>query len=212
MRLAEVFQLYFLYLIENAFSIGWAYSVFKIFIGGHSKLSDIWTGTRRYFWKAMGLSALSGLILFFVIFNIHFYFSSEIMSRFLTLLLGSFAAWILLFWQAASLYQWPVLFFQNPPFFKILYKSTLLTLGNGLVSLGILFFFIVCFAFFLFVPFLLFFIGAVFFFSFQCVALEKSLLKYKITYGDKPLVPFLEYLEIERKRSWREILKPWENR
>ncbi|GEM_PF-1979169 len=205
-------QLYVLFLVENGVSVGWAYLIFKIFIEGHGSLREVWVGTRKYFWKATGLSAVSGLLFFLVLYNIHFYFSLVTTNRFLTLLVAAFAIWILVFCLAAFLHQWPILFFQNPPFLKVLKKSLLLTLGNGLVSLGIVLFFAACFVFFLFVPFLMFFIGAVFFFSFQCVALEKSFLKYKITYGDEPLQSVLEHLEVEQQRGWRELLKPWENR
>lgn len=211
-NLSQLFQVYFLYLVESAFSIGWAHLVFKIFIDGQGGFADFWIGTKKYLLKAIGVSAVSGLLVCLGLYNLYFYFLLVNENRSLAIFLGAFTLWILLSWLSTCLYQWPILFFQNPPFLKIYYKAFLLALGNGLVSLGILFFFVICFGFFLIVPFMLFFIGFVFFFSFQCVALEKNLLKYKITYGDKELEPFLEYLEAERQRSWRELLKPWGNR
>lgn len=211
-NLIRFFQFYFLFLIESAVSIGWAFLVFKIFIEGQGGIADIWIGIRKYFWRGIGVSAVSGVLVCLVVYNLCFYFALASPNRFLTLLLSAFSFWVLLFWLSASLYQWPILFFQNPPFFKIFYRSFLVALSNALISLGLVFFFVTCLGFFLFVPFLLFFVGAVFFFSLQCVALEKNYLKYKITYDNKPLGPFLEHLESERQRGWREILKPWENR
>lgn len=205
-------RLYLLYLAESIVSVGWAFCVFKIFVESDGRFSDIWIGIRKYFWKAIGVSAISGFFIFLTVYNLYFYFSLAHISRFLILLLTAFTIWILFILLASCLYQWPVLFFQNPPFFKIFYKSFLLAAGNGLLSIGVLFFFAVCLVFFLFVPFLLFFISLVFFFSFQCVVLEKSLLKYKITYGNKSLAVFLEYLETERRRGWRDIFRPWGTR
>lgn len=212
LNLIWLFKIYFLYLVESGFSVGWAYLVFKMFIEGQGGLKDIWIGTQKYLVKATGISAVSGFLGCLGLYNLHFYFSFFNTNRYLVILLAAFTMWVLLSWLSTCLYQWPILFFQNPPFFKIFYKATLLALGNGLVSLGILFFFVICFGFFFIVPFSLFFIGLVFFFSFQCVALEKNFLKYRITYGDKALGPFLEYLEVERQRGWRELLKPWGNR
>ena len=208
----NLFGIYSLFLVELIGSICWAFLVFKIFNEGHAPWGDLWPGLRKYFWKAFGVSALSGLLMGLALYNIYFYFHLQSEHRFLDLLLAGFIFWILLFWISATLFQWPILFFQDPPFWRIFYRSCLLVLGNGLVSLGILAFFAACFFFFTLVPFLWFFIGPVFFFSFQCVVLEKHYLRYKITYGDKPLEPFIEYLDRERQRGWRDILKPWENR
>ena len=205
-------RLYSLYLVESAISVGWAFWVFKVFIEGAGTVLDIWIGIRNYFWKAIGVSAISGALIFLTAYNLYFYFSLTHLNRFLTLILMAFTVWILFFLLAVYMYQWPVLFFQNPPFLKIFYKSFLLAAGNGLLSMGVLFFFAVCLTFFIIVPFLLFFISLVFIFSFQCVMLEKSLLRYKITYGDKPLTPFLEYLDTERQRGWRDIFRPWGTR
>ena len=36
------------------------------------------------------------------------------------------------------------------------------------------------------------------------------MLKYKIVYQQKDLSLVLAILEKEKKRSWRELLKPWE--
>lgn len=201
-----------LFLIEIIGSVGWAFLVFKIFNDGHASIGDLRSGMRKYFWKALGVSTISGPLIGIALYNIRFYFHLQSTHRFLDLILAGFIFWILLFWISATLFQWPILFFQNPPFWRIIYRSCLLVLGNGLTSLGVLVFFASCFFFFTLVPFLWFFIGPVFFFSFQCVLLEKHYLKYKITYEDKPLEPFLELLERERERGWRDILRPWENR
>jgi uncharacterized membrane protein YesL len=204
--------LYSIYMLESTASIGWAYLIFKIFIEGEGSFLDVWKGYKKYFLKAVGLSALSGFVLGLALYNIRFYFLLQNSHKLLDLMLAGFIFWFSIFWVSSMLYQWPILFFQNPTFLKIFYRSFLLVLGNGLVSLGILVFLVACFFLFWIAPFLLFFIGMVFFFSIQCVALEKQYLRYKITYRDKPLEPFLEILEYERKRGWREFLRPWENR
>ena len=204
--------IYAVYLLECAVSLGWAFLVFKLFNEGRSSLKELWGGIRKYFWKAMGVSALSGSSIGLALINIRFYFHLQSAHRFLDLLMAGFILWILAFLVSASLLQWPILFFQNPPFSRIIYRSCLLVLGNGLISLAGLIFLSACFLLFNIAPFFWYFIGLVFFFSFQCVVLEKHYLRYKITYGDQPLEPFLEVLEGERRRGWREFLRPWENR
>lgn len=203
--------LYGLFLVESIFSVGWAFLVFKLFIQREASMIDLWLGLKKYLVKALGVAALSGLVTGIGIFSILFYFHLNSSHRFLDLLLMGFAFWALLFWISSVLYQWPILFFQNPPFFKIYYRSFLIVLSNGLLSLGILAFFSLSALVMFLAPFLWFFIGMVFFFSLPCVALEKQFLRYKITYGDKPLGPLLESLDRERERGWRDLLKPWEN-
>jgi hypothetical protein len=121
--------------------------------------------------------------------------------------------WVLLFWLSMALFQWPLLFFQDVGVFKIIYRSFLLVLGNSLLSLSLLacllmtsffmsYFFVVGWAI----------LGMVVACSLPSVALEKILLKYKITLFNQPLLPLLEAWEVERKRGWRELLKPWEFR
>jgi hypothetical protein len=121
--------------------------------------------------------------------------------------------WIVLFWLSMALFQWPLLFFQDVGVFKVIYRSFLLVLGNSLLSLSLLacllaasvfmsLFFLVGWAI----------VGLVAACSLPFVALEKILLKYKITLSNQPLLPLLEIWNIERKRGWRELLKPWEFR
>lgn len=208
----SVLGVYALYLMESMVSTGWAFLVSQLMNDGQASFKDIWLGIKKYFWKALGLSALSGFFAGLAIYNIYFYFHLQSAHRFVDLLMAGLIFWILAFWVSAALLQWPILFFQNPPFFRIYYRSCLLVLGNGLISFGSLIFFAVFFLLFDLAPFLWYFIGPVFFFSFQCVALEKHYLRYKITYGDKPLEPFLEVLEAERRRGWKDFLRPWENR
>jgi len=101
-------------------------------------------------------------------------------------------------------------FFSEPAFLQNLLQVHYLVLSNVFLSLGILAFFALSVIVMLFAPFLFFFIGLVFFFSFQCVVLEKQFLRYKITFGNKPLGPFLEQLDFEKERGWRDFFKPWE--
>lgn len=211
-RTPSLISLYALYLTESVLSVGWAYLIFKIFNDGTGSLRDVGYGYRKYFLKAFGVSALTGLVFGLSVYNILFYFSLHSAHRFLDLLLAGFVVWALLFWVAASLYQWPLIFFQDPSLGKVFYRSFLLAVGDGLAALTMVALFAVCSILFSAVFFLWFFIGPAFLFSFQCVALEKQLLKYKITYGDKPLEPFLEQLETERRRGWKDIFRPWEDR
>jgi hypothetical protein len=204
--------LYLLFLVLSVLSVGWAYLVFKVFLQGEAHFfSDFWLAQKKFVLKAFSVAALSGLITGVGLFSIRFYFLIHSHYRFLDLVLMSIAIWALLFWVSAVFYQWPILFFQNPSFLKIFYRSILLVLSNGLLSLAILAFFALSMAVMLIAPFLWFFIGLVFFFSFQCVVLEKRFLRYKITYGNKPLSPFLEQLDCEKERGWRDFFKPWEN-
>ncbi len=200
----------FFYLLENIVSVGWAIIIFKIFNESFFSISEIWSEFKLYIFKAIGISAVSGAVLGLAFYNLCFYINHS--GRFFGYFMMGLMFWIVIAWLSAAFYQWPILFFQNPSFFKIFYRSFLLVMANGPISLGIFVFYVLSFLFFIVVPFLWLFFGMVFFFSFQCVALEKGYLKYKITYGDKELDPFLESLERERQRGWRDILRPWENR
>lgn len=201
-----------IYIVETIISVGWAYLVFRFFIVGEGSLKDVWFGIKKYILKAIGVSVVSGFVIALVIFNIRFYFFLNNSRRFTDFLLIGFIIWVLFFWLLGSLYHWPILFFQNPPFLKIFYKSFLLSFGNWSVSsLVLIIFFVFISLFFIAWP-LWFFLGGVFLFSFQCVVLEKNMLEYKITYCDKPLEIFLETLNYEQQRGWREFFKPWENR
>jgi hypothetical protein len=204
-------RVYILFLIECVLSVGWAHLIFKIFNEGDAAFRDFWAGFRKYLPKALGVSAISGLVIGLGAINILFYFRLHSSNRLLDFIPAAFVAWILLAWLSSCLYQWPLLFFQNPPFWRMIYRSFLLALGNSLVSMGVLVFFGTCFIFFSAVLFLWFFVGLAFFFSFQCVVLEKLFLRYKIIYEDKPLEPFLEILEREKQRGWKDFLRPWEN-
>jgi uncharacterized membrane protein YesL len=202
---------YVLFLFECAASIGWAFLVFKIFIGGDAKVRDIWIGIRCYFLKGMGISALWGFFILWTLLSANYYFSLRAQHPYFSFLTLGFVFWILLFSALTTLYHWPILFFQNPPFTQIIYKSVLLVFVNGFQSLVLLLLFFSIFVLFsIFWP-LWFFLGVGFFFSFQCVALEKQYLRYKIVYGDKPFGLLLDTLDKERKRGWRDFLKPWEN-
>ena len=202
---------YFIFVIEGIVSLGWAHLIFKIFNGELPALIDIWYGYRTYIKKTMGLLAISGFVIMLGMFSIQFYLVIGSHNKFASLMVAGFVFWILIFWISTFLYQWPILFFQNPPLLKIIHKSILIVMANSLITVGFMIFFLFFFIFFTFLPFLWLILGLVFFFSFMCVALEKHFLRYKIIYGNKPLDLFLEYLTVERKRGWRDFLRPWEN-
>ncbi len=208
----DVLGIYFFYLAACILSMGWAYSIFRIFNAGRTSFSDLWVGTRKYFVKALGLSAVSGLVLGLAVYNIGFYLRWSAEHKVLGLFLSGFLVWVLVIWMEMAFYHWPVLFFQDPPFLKIFYRSFLLALDNGWATLRILLFFLALGGLFFLAPVGLIFLGPVFFFSLQCVTLEKHFLKYKITYQERPLAEFLEALEGERRRGWRDFWRPWENR
>jgi hypothetical protein len=201
-----------LYFLECLISVPFAFAVFKIFIAGGVTLRELWPGSRKYGWKAMGLSILSGSVMALGTFNIRFYLSVQGTDRFPYLLLASFVFSILVLWVSMAVYQWPLLFFQDPPFRKIVQRSFFLVMGGGFFSLGVLVFLGIVIAIFFFLPFLWFFAGPVLLFSFQSVALEKKFLRYRITFQDKPLGELMAALERERQRGWRDLLKPWESR
>ncbi len=197
-------------LLACAYSLGWAYLTFQIVVTRSGSLKDIGPGFKRYAFKGIVLCLLSFFLVGLVALNLSFYLRWQGNLRVLGWILTGVTVWLLLFWLGASLYQWPLLFFQNPPLKKILYRSFLLFLDNSWMmllsmALGGLFAFLFTVAM---VPWAL--LGPVFFFSFQCVALEKHLLRYKITYGDQPVADVLGRIRKERSRSWREFFKPWE--
>jgi hypothetical protein len=204
--------IYLVFVLECAISIPWALVVFKIFIEDKVVLSGVWSDLRIYFWKALASIMLSGFILSLALYNFRFYYTLHVSSRFWIFILMGFVATVFLYALMMIFYQWPILFFQNPSFKKLFYRSFLITLGSGPIS-----FLLLCFsmsAVFLFViaPFLWFLIGFVFLFSLYVVALEKHFLRYKITYQDKSVSDFIKSMDLERQRGWRDILKPWEPR
>jgi hypothetical protein len=208
----DFFWLFLIFVIETIVSLGWAHLIFKVFIYGEGSLKDVWGGIKKYIFKATGVSVISVFFIALAFFNIRFYFFLNTPHRFIDFMCIGFIFWVLLFWLLGSIYYWPILFFQDPPFLTIFYKAFLLALGNCFVSveiLGISFAFMILFST---VWPLWFFFGGALLFSLQCVALEKQLLMYKITYGNKSLEVFLEFLDCEQRRGWRELFRPWENR
>jgi len=202
--------IYLVYVLECAVSVPWALAVFKIFIEDTVSFSELWTGIRLYFWKALASTALSGLVLALALYNLRFYSTLQVSSRIWIFILMGFVVTVFLYGLMMTFYQWPILFSQNPPLGKLLYKSFLITLGTGPNSLFLLLFSAVSVFLFFLGPFLWFFTGLVFLFSLHVVALEKHFLRYKITYQNKPLAEFLKSMDIERQRGWRDIFKPWE--
>ena len=207
----KYFGIYFLFLIESVVSVGWANLTFKIFNSESVSFKDLWAGYRKYILKAICISAVSGAVILLALFNIHFYLFMNHQHTFMGILLAGSIFWISLFWVSAAIYQWPILFFQDPPLSKIFYKSFLIAFANGLVTFGLLVLFAFFLIFFTVLPFLWLVVGLVFFFSISCVALEKHLLKYKIIYGQQSIESFVERLHFEQKRGWRDFIRPWES-
>ncbi len=200
-----------LFLFDCGISVGWAYLVFRIFCEGSGQLKDYWVGFRLYIFKAMGIAGISYLVFLLIFYDLLFYWPKLSQMNILSCLFFGLTLWIIFFFLCCMFYQMPILFFQNPPFWKIYYRSCLLVIGNTWLSISMIIFFSISFIFYLVAPVTWFFCGLVYFFSFQCVVLEKSFIKYKIIINDKPLPEFLQYLDIEGKRGWSEFFRPWEN-
>jgi hypothetical protein len=204
--------IYLVFVLECAISIPWALAIFKIFIEEKITLSNFRIDLRNYFLKALATTTLSGLVLGVALYNVRFYYTFQVSSRFWVFILMGFVATIFLYVLIMTFYQWPILFFQNPSFRKLFYKSFLITLGTGPQSLLLLVLSMLAVFLFDLAPFLWFLIGFVFLFSLYVVALEKHFLRYKITYQDKPICDFIKSMDLERQRGWRDIFKPWETR
>jgi hypothetical protein len=206
------FVIYPAFVLECAISVPWALVIFKIFIEDNITFSELLADLRLCFWKALASIAISGLVLGLALYNISFYYRLQVSSRIWVFILIGLVATVFLYGLMMTFYQWPILFFQKPPFGKLLYRSFLITLGTGPSSLLLLFFSLLAVFFFVLVPFLWALIGFVFLFSLYVVALEKHFLRYKITYGEKPAGDFIKLMDLERQRGWRDIFKPWETR
>ena len=198
------------YLVACAYSLAWAYLVFRIILTGAGPLREAAAGWKRFALRALLLTLITGVLIVLGMLNLGFYLKWQGGWRFVGWVLTGVTVWLLLFWAGAALYQWPILFFQDIPFWKVLTRSFLLFMDNsGVVILSLFMGALLTVAFTLtMLPWML--LGPAFFFSFQCVALEKHLLRYRITYQDAPLGEVLERLEKERHRTWREFFRPWE--
>jgi len=201
-------------LLASLYSLVWAIPVFRTMMDGTGSFREIGRGWGRFAIRSCVLVAISALIYLLGILNIRFYLQWQGGLQVVGWVLTGITVWFLLFWTGASFYQWPLLFFQDAPLPKLVYRSFLLFLAN---SWAVLFFlllgFLSAFAFTFWlkmIPWAV--LGPVFFFTFQCVALEKHLLRYRITFKDAPLGAVLELAEKERKRTWREFFRPWETR
>jgi hypothetical protein len=201
-------------LAASLFSLLWAYPVFRTMMGDGGGFREIGRDWGRFALRSTLLTAASGAVYLLGALNIRFFLQWQGAMQVLGWVLTGVTVWFLLFWTGASLYQWPLLFFQDVPLGRVLYRSFLLFLAN---SWSVLFFLLLgalsayLFAFPLkMIPWSL--LGLVLFFSFQCVALEMHLLRYRITFKDAPLREVLDRLEKERKRTWREFFRPWETR
>lgn len=168
------------------------------------------TGWLGFWWKASLLFLIWGGVLFLGLYNLYFYIHWNPWGRFVEWIFCGTIVWFLAFWAACFLFLWPVLLFQKPPFFKIFYKAFLLVLESPFESMAFLLLYLALFLLFCLVPAGWILLGFVFFFSFQCMLLEKRLLRYKITYQDKDYEDFLAFLARENQRDWKYFLKPWE--
>ncbi len=203
--------IFVLFLFNSGISVGWAYIIFKIINERTANIKDYFIGVKSYLIKALGITGITFLLFLIAYYDFLFYITLLNRQNILVYLTFGLTTWILLFLACCTLYQFPLLFFQDPPFWKIYYRSGILVIGNIWLALFMVIFFLISFSLFMAVPVAWFFGGLAYFFSFQCVVLEKSLIKYKITFRDRPLREFLQFLETENNRGWRQFFRPWEH-
>jgi uncharacterized membrane protein YesL len=189
-----------------------ARGVFLLLNEGGLSWDSFRAGWFESWWKASLLFLIWGGTLFLGVYNLYFYIHWNPWGRFVEWVLCGMIVWFLAFWASCFFFLWPVLFFQKPPFFKIFYKAFLLVLESPFESLAFLLLYLALFFLFCLVPVAWILLGFVFFFSFQCMLLEKRFLRYKITYQDKDYDDFLAFLDRENKRDWKYFLKPWETK
>ncbi len=199
-----------LYFLGVFYSTGWAYGCFRIFTGQRFQFWNFWEGMRYYSLRAVILSALWLGMAILCYWNFRIFPGLIRAWGPVGYVFEGFSFWVVLYLYSMAMYQWPLLFFQDLGVFEVVTKSFFLVLGNSFLSLGLLLGLLILSL--LMSTFLVswFFLGLVFIISLPSVALEKELLKYKITLFNQPLEPLLELFERERKRGWRELLKPWE--
>jgi len=202
-----------LYLLSAFYSVGWSYGVFRIFTGQGFKFRNYWEGVKLFSIRAVFLSGVWAGVALLSYWNFRLFPTLIKQWEVGGYLMEGLSFWVILFWFSMSFFQWPLLYFQDVSSFKVIKRSFLLVLGNSLLSFALVagliaissflsFFFVVGWVF----------VGMTVVCSLPVVALEKILLKYRITLFDQPLLPLLEIMETERKRGWRELLKPWEYR
>ncbi len=200
------------YVLESALTFLWALPIFQIMVEGHFSWESYKSRIFRYFPKGIFAVILVGLFLGLAFFNLRFYFTLQSSSPIWVFVLAGFVVTLLVYGIMMTFYLWPILFFQNPPVGKLFYRAFMVTLGSGPSSLLILFFSTFWVLLFTLIPFLWFALGFGFLFALYCSALEKHFLRYRITLQGRTLETILQEIEAERKRGWRDILKPWETR
>jgi hypothetical protein len=162
--------------------------------------------------KALGIFLIWAGVIGWSGYNLYFYTHWNPLVGPEKWLLSGLILWFFFFWLCCFFYLWPILFFQNPPFFRIFYKSILLVFENQFFLFLCLILFLALFFLFSLIPVGWLLLGFVFFFSIQCMLLEKHFLRYKIIYKNKDYSSFLTFLMEENKRDWKYFLRPWENK
>jgi hypothetical protein len=162
--------------------------------------------------KAFGLFLIWAGLLGLAAYNFYFYTHWHPLGEAEKWILSGVLIWFFVFWASCFFYLWPILFFQNPPFFRVFYKAFLLVFANQFVLFLGLLLFLAVFLLFSLVPAGWILFGFVFFFSIQCMLLEKHFLKYRIIYKDRSYETFLGFLIRENQRDWKYFLRPWENK
>lgn len=186
--------------------------VFQVLNEGGFSWEVFKEGLGQAWLKALGLFLIWAGVIGWSGYNLYFYSHWNPLAGSWKWFLSGLILWFFVFWLSCFFYLWPILFFQNPPFFRIFYKSFLLVFENQFFLFLYLISFLALFFLFSLIPAGWLLLGFVFFFSIQCMLLEKHFLRYKIIYRDKDYSSFLTFLVEENKRDWKYFLRPWENK
>lgn len=99
------------------------------------ELFDAAWGFRRAFRRSAALGAVQAAVTFVLAGNCLFYLAQR---NLVLMALGATVGYLLLFWLAAMLYQWPLMIEQDAPPLAAVRKSALLVLDNAPFTFGLL--------------------------------------------------------------------------
>ena len=184
-----------------------ARGVFLLLNEGGLSWDSFRAGWFESWWKASLLFLIWGGMLFLGVYNLYFYIHWNPWGKFVEWIFCGMIVWFLAFWASCFFFLWPVLFFQKPLFSRFSIRHPYWCWKASFESLAFLLLYLALFFLFCLVPVTWILLGFVFFFSFQCMLLEKRLLRYKITYEDKDYDDFLAFLGRENQRGLEVLLE-----
>lgn len=204
---------------------------FVHFIGEETEpqMNEMWIGGKKYFWRSIKLVFIFILAIFIMLVSIWFYGSGNFLPpsfEYIGLALAGLIFWLLIILFLLSIYPFPLMVNQDIGIKKILKRSGLLFIDNASFTIGV-FIVIACFI----VLSIITVVGPILFmFSFAAIALNSTYCTLMEKYEEReatesaknqPLQKTSWKQTIEqdadihtykkrRKRSIREIFKPWE--